>query len=231
MATNGNLNVAELVEVQPGKHAQHNCADAFFRLDAYSRAKYGIGLRISDGGDYRSYLEQSTLRTAWIAGGRQGYPPAIPGFSNHGWGTALDIWNWTHLTDADIAQFGFVRDVPGEGWHLHYIGPITPRPVTPPIEPEEDEEEVTLYIKDTETGAVYGLDPNADAPRLTILGKQGSTSLGDITTAIVPKVGAFTGPQTANLVAIHGVQPVSAPAFDILKNNKPPIKGLSKESA
>lgn len=51
---------------------------------------------------------------------------AIPGFSNHGWGLAVDVWNvgqngrleWL-LENA--ARFGFSWEVQSEPWHLRFI--------------------------------------------------------------------------------------------------------------
>lgn len=122
---NGRIPLSQLVEVQPGKYLEPATAAAFNALDRLSRQRYGIALRISDGGAYRTLAEQQQLRDEWEAGGRQGFPPAVPGYSNHGLGTAVDIWNWTHLAAADYRSCGFERDVPGEGWHHHRTGAFT----------------------------------------------------------------------------------------------------------
>jgi hypothetical protein len=60
---------------------------------------------------------------------RGGPTAATPGYSNHGWGIALDYrngigggpgnstYNWMRT---NAGKYGFVEDVPGEHWHWHH---------------------------------------------------------------------------------------------------------------
>lgn len=146
MSTNGRIPLADLVEAQPGKYLQHNAAAAFAALDAHSQQRYGVALTISPGGAYRTLEEQQQLRDEWEAGGRQGFPPALPGLSNHGLGVAVDIWNWSHLAASDYSRFEFIRDVPGEGWHHHYVGAITPKRRRHPMS--------SVLVRPSDTGKV-----------------------------------------------------------------------------
>ncbi len=80
----------------------------------------GVAIGVSD--SYRSFDAQVDVAARKGLYG-QGGLAAVPGTSDHGWGTALDLkldssglaWMKTHGT-----EFGFVDDVPGESWHWHY---------------------------------------------------------------------------------------------------------------
>ncbi len=81
----------------------------------------GATLGITD--SYRSYDEQVDVAARKGIYGRGGLA-AVPGTSNHGWGTALDLrldstalaWMKSHG-----GEYGFVDDTPGESWHWHYV--------------------------------------------------------------------------------------------------------------
>ncbi len=92
---------------------------------------------------YRSYLDQVKMVQECGLYGAGGWA-ALPGTSNHGNGVALDLDDGSvatcecrtgtcaacksgkRLKDSWLARrardFGFVADVPGEGWHFHYVG-------------------------------------------------------------------------------------------------------------
>jgi hypothetical protein len=80
----------------------------------------GVTIGITD--SYRSYAAQVDVaaRKGLYSQGGLG---AVPGTSNHGWGTALDL----DLDSAALAwmrqhgaEYGFVGDVPRESWHWDY---------------------------------------------------------------------------------------------------------------
>jgi hypothetical protein len=88
---------------------------------------HGIHM-VSNGSDsdYRPFAEQVRLRNYWCSLGNCANA-AIPGTSNHGWGTARDM----PLICAAICDrpeydhFGWGKrfsDAPWEGWHRHYGG-------------------------------------------------------------------------------------------------------------
>jgi hypothetical protein len=69
---------------------------------------------------YRTYAEQLYLYNLWLSG--QGNLAAPPGQSNHETGTALDITAIHDAIAGVMARFGWIRDVPGEAWHFHWVG-------------------------------------------------------------------------------------------------------------
>lgn len=85
---------------------------------------------------FRTYQKQAELRRLYESGAidPKTNPPrpyalaAKPGFSNHQDGEAVDpefATGTAREAFAAIAQkHGFVRDVPGEAWHFHYVGPV-----------------------------------------------------------------------------------------------------------
>jgi len=73
---------------------------------------------------YRSYHQQVVLREYWCNLGNCGNA-AVPGTSNHGWGTAVDgnsvaVWLAGHSPYFDVS--GGCSDAPWEPWHIHYCG-------------------------------------------------------------------------------------------------------------
>jgi hypothetical protein len=69
---------------------------------------------------YRSYAQQAALYADYING--TGNLAAPPGQSNHETGTALDITAINNAIAPTMARFGWIRDVPGEPWHFHWVG-------------------------------------------------------------------------------------------------------------
>lgn len=75
---------------------------------------------------YRTFATQEQRAVEHTRGGPTA---ATPGYSNHGWGIAVDYRNgigggpgnstydWMH---AHAGRYGFVEDVPGEHWHWHH---------------------------------------------------------------------------------------------------------------
>jgi len=83
-------------------------------------AAQGVTIGITD--SYRSYEAQVDVAARKGIYGKGGLA-AVPGTSDHGWGTALDLkldssaqaWMQKNADD-----FGYVDDTPGESWHWHY---------------------------------------------------------------------------------------------------------------
>lgn len=130
-----------------GKGKLHHCAaDAYEAMDAAANAE-GIdlsptsqadtyrSLETQEYGFYQRYTDKPNKKllkqTPRIYKGKAWYlkkgmaPMAIPGFSNHNWGIAIDIANasgkrleWL-LKNAQ--RFGFSWEVQSEPWHLRYV--------------------------------------------------------------------------------------------------------------
>ena len=108
-----------------GAEAEVHTAIAF-RAMARAADKAGIDLRIRSG--FRSHQKQQKLYKAYRKG--NGNLAAVPGFSNHESGRALDLF----VTDYKVyewlqghaARYGFHRTVSGEPWHWEYLGGYEP---------------------------------------------------------------------------------------------------------
>ena len=110
---------------------------AWMKLNAVYKAEWGEDIPIDL--SYRTYDEQVKMREIYGGGA------AIPGTSNHGWGTAVDLpdyreggigleWNYGtpkyEWMKANAPAFGWVnpswavQDGPGphEPWHFEYVG-------------------------------------------------------------------------------------------------------------
>lgn len=112
-----------------GEMLRCDAAAQLERLDEAYGAKFGGHLSITD--SYRSYESQVATKAA------KGYLAAVPGYSNHGWGVAVDLgdgvesfgtarYEWLR---ANAPEFGW--DNPGwarsdgkkpEAWHWEYKG-------------------------------------------------------------------------------------------------------------
>lgn len=104
-----------------GHYLWRDAAVAFEALLAAAEAD-GVVVGITD--SYRSFdgqVQVARKKGIYSDGGLA----AVPGTSNHGWGTAVDLrldkralaWMREHAF-----KFGYVEDVPREPWHWHYIG-------------------------------------------------------------------------------------------------------------
>ena len=97
-------------------------APAARSFEALRSAAAADGVTIGVTDSYRSYDAQVDV-AARKGLYNQGGLAAVPGTSDHGWGTALDLkldqpglaWMKAHGT-----EYGFTADVPGESWHWHY---------------------------------------------------------------------------------------------------------------
>lgn len=69
---------------------------------------------------YRSYAQQAALYAEYVNG--TGNLAAPPGQSNHETGTALDITAINNAIAPTMAKYGWIRDVPSEAWHFHWVG-------------------------------------------------------------------------------------------------------------
>lgn len=133
MTSNGYLDVSTLVQAAngaPGQLLERNTAAAWALMVAAAAAD---GVHLAPAPDdgvsscYRSFANQEHAKDLQLHHG--GPTAAEPGFSNHGFGTAIDInvndprvkvW-----LDANAARFGFSWNegrASGEPWHWVFVG-------------------------------------------------------------------------------------------------------------
>ncbi|WP_402462805.1 D-alanyl-D-alanine carboxypeptidase family protein [Isoptericola aurantiacus] len=128
---NGQIPSDALCELSfaPGETLRCDAGEQLERLDVAYRAQFGEHLDLTD--SYRSYASQVATRAT------RGYLAAVPGYSNHGLGVAVDLgggvesfgtarYDWLR---ANAPKFGW--DNPGwarsdgskpEAWHWEYDG-------------------------------------------------------------------------------------------------------------
>lgn len=86
-----------------------DAAAAMVRLNDAFRAQFGENIAIDL--SYRSYEDQ--VRARELYGGLA----ARPGTSNHGWGTAIDTWEWAAYDFGSPRYDWLVVNGPAYGWH------------------------------------------------------------------------------------------------------------------
>ncbi|QAY69257.1 M15 family metallopeptidase [Xylanimonas protaetiae] len=103
-----------------GSKLRADAAAALVRLNDAFRAAFGTDLGITD--SYRSYADQvavKQLRGRWAA---------VPGYSNHGFGVAVDLG--TGVADFSSPQFAWMKaNAPAYGWiHPDWAAPGGSKP-------------------------------------------------------------------------------------------------------
>jgi D-alanyl-D-alanine carboxypeptidase len=127
---NGKLPDSALAPIKAGS-LQKEQAAAWNAMNAEARAN-GCELRpTGSASSYRTYQQQVDLYNAYLNG--TGNLAAVPGTSNHGWGTAVDLatTDMRSMVDRIGAKYGYSKswsDAPSEWWHIcyqagHYSGP------------------------------------------------------------------------------------------------------------
>lgn len=139
MALNGQLDRRTLVDITGvGDYATAATARDFVALRNYVREKFGVTLGVTEA--YRDLAAQQRVWDLYNAGSPQvPFRPAPIGQSNHGWAWAIDISGYSLVPGFDdvLDDFGFVRDVAGEGWHIHHVRDVTPAGSPGTLFPEE----------------------------------------------------------------------------------------------
>ncbi|HEY4222060.1 MAG TPA: M15 family metallopeptidase, partial [Myxococcota bacterium] len=124
-----------------GKPLQVDTANAYLAMQAKA-ASQGISIRVVSG--FRTMAEQEFLYGCYIHGNcNGGNLAAVPGFSNHQSGHAIDmntsdsgVYSW--LT-SHAHELGFARTVPSEIWHWEWWGHASDFPGPcggPPVPPK-----------------------------------------------------------------------------------------------
>jgi D-alanyl-D-alanine carboxypeptidase len=116
---------------QPGRMLRADAALAFYRLNAAYKAHFGTQMCLTD--SYRPLAEQQRIYSQ-----RPGMA-AVPGHSNHGYGTAVDLcggvqnqgsaqFNWLQANSRRYEWFhpSWAYSSPFEPWHWEYTKENTP---------------------------------------------------------------------------------------------------------
>ncbi len=125
MSKNGQLTDDELTPVQGTIQLANTTARAWLGLETATRTELGVDLNItSPAGGYRDLAMQRAMYANPAAFGAK--TVATPGYSVHGQGRCVDIYNWAALgsrrLDLIAARFGFRRTIIGEAWHYQHDG-------------------------------------------------------------------------------------------------------------
>lgn len=127
---NGKLPPEALSPIYQGQLAKE-CAAGWNAMNVEARS---LGCQLYPTGSkssYRTYDQQVELYNAYLNG--TGNLAAVPGTSNHGMGTAVDLatTDMRSMVDRIGAKYGYSKswsDAPSEWWHVvyqsgHYSGP------------------------------------------------------------------------------------------------------------
>ena len=109
-----------------GKLVERNTANAYYFM-AKAAAKDGVQISVVSG--FRTMAQQQYLYNCYVnCACNSCNLAAVPGYSNHQSGSALDVntsspgvYAWL---DQHASAFGFVRTVPSEAWHWEYKGKL-----------------------------------------------------------------------------------------------------------
>ncbi|MFE7405408.1 D-alanyl-D-alanine carboxypeptidase family protein [Isoptericola sp. NPDC057559] len=107
---NGRIPSADLAELSfaKGETLRADAAEQLERLDVAYRARFGTHLEIRD--SYRSYESQVSVKAS------RGYFAAVPGYSDHGWGIAVDLNGGVQEYSSAQHQW-LVANAGKFGWH------------------------------------------------------------------------------------------------------------------
>lgn len=152
MSENGKLPASDLAPIKQGQ-LRKDCAAAWNAMNVEARK---LGLELVPTGSrssYRTYEQQVELYQDYLNG--DGALAAVPGTSNHGWGTAVDTPDqryWDMIARIGT-KYGYSKawsDAPSEPWHVvyqagHYSG-ADPGPDGEDVQlPELPEDTVALF--------------------------------------------------------------------------------------
>ena len=156
---NGRLPDSMLASIAQGQ-LRADCAAAWNTMNLEARR---LGVELLPTGSkssYRSYAQQVELYALYRSG--RGNLAAVPGTSNHGWGTAVDVATreMRAMVDHIGAKYGWSKqwsDAQSEWWHIlyqtgHWSGP-DPGPYgrSAPI-PQPPEGTVAIFVATMKDG-------------------------------------------------------------------------------
>jgi LAS superfamily LD-carboxypeptidase LdcB len=122
MASNGQLPPSSLAPIYRGQ-LRKDAAAGFNAMNVEAR-KLGVELYPTGSkSSYRTYAQQQELRALYLSG--RGNLAAVPGTSNHGWGTAVDFATpaMRAMVDRIGTKYGWSKqwsDAQSEWWHILY---------------------------------------------------------------------------------------------------------------
>lgn len=184
MAVNGRIPTSELVFVgndvdgQPAYLHKGAAAD-WFAMKAACLKETGVTLTISGGGGaYRTYALQEYYYDQYRNHG--GANAADPGTSNHGWGKAVDIYNWSRAYSwllANCHRWGFENNYAPEGWHYQHLSDTAIAGLEETPLDNEQEEEVADMRDWTIIG--YGRGENETGTEWHIVGGGVDTAIAN----------------------------------------------------
>ena len=161
MAANGYLPLSSLTKVDGWAYLETNTAHAWVAVcDELVALGYPRPTITAPDGAYRTYAQQVYWKTYWTARGLPGNA-STPGFSNHGLGTCVDVWDvykWPRdVLTRVMNKHGFVNDVASEPWHWHRtsINPADSGAATR-ITPILEEDDMPIVIKADPTKPSFG---------------------------------------------------------------------------
>ena len=153
MMDNGQLPDSTLAPIKDGRLLK-GAAAAWNAMNVHARL---LGLELTPTGSmssYRTLAQQKLLYAQYLSGGNLA---AKPGYSNHGWGVAVDVatLQMRQLIDRIGEPYGWAKkwsDAPTEYWHLtyqagHYAGPDPgPDGITTPTIPDVPEDTMAIAV-------------------------------------------------------------------------------------
>jgi hypothetical protein len=135
MAENGRLPSGQLGSIAGGGRLRRDAAGAWNTMADFAAVRWGRGIHAND--SYRPLGAPGDLSggrwsqwAAWERFTNGGNLAARPGTSNHGWGLAVDVDQWTRWAiDQAGRTFGWAKDwsdAASEWWHLKWREGIWP---------------------------------------------------------------------------------------------------------
>lgn len=164
--SNGYIPAGAMKSIGRGFLLEAGAALQFLAVRAVLITVYGIDPLDYISETYRDYAGQVYQKKRWTALGKPNNA-AEPGGSVHGWAKAIDF-NVDAMSSGTysiimtiLAQYGFIRDVAGESWHVSFreaLISVFASKNTTPITDEAEEDDDMDYIQlimGTETGIAY----------------------------------------------------------------------------
>lgn len=142
MSSNGKLDLRDLTKVDGWAYLSPPTAAAWVGFcNEMESLGYPRPTITAPDGAYRNIQQQHYWKAYWTGRGKPGNA-ATPGYSNHGWGTAIDIFNVyrypRNVLVSVAAKWGFTFNVPSELWHMQHNGTWPAGGGSTPIEKEEE---------------------------------------------------------------------------------------------
>lgn len=142
---NGRIPLNKLTAIGGGLYLEHKAAVSWISARAAVFAETGIMPIVGSDGAYRDYAGQVRQKALAVADGDP-MRAAKPGYSTHGKGLSVDVWNISRYNlpqlERIMARFGFRRNIPYESWHFTHDGTTTAGTTGTQIE-ENDMAEIT----------------------------------------------------------------------------------------